>query len=311
MASNDGQFEQANSSGFPDEMIRRFLLGDLNATERPVFEQRLLVDDALAARVRLAELELADDYAYRQLSSAERELITEKFLLSADRERKVRVSRSLRDHFAPAPIASIGSSAYFNKLRSVFDRAQPAWRFAFAAVIFILLIGTVWVVVKKEPGIKEALTHPFRKHSSSSTEPTVSHHPTNVSAPEHQTSPSPMPVHDQTAASPLIVSVALLPMASSPGDATPWISLPKGDEDIARLQLAVKPDQLGPYRAELLTSEGQPVLSGELIKAPDNGAQVNFDVPARLLKSGDYQIRLSRDNAGANENLGSYYFRVQ
>jgi len=310
MASNNGQFEQANSSGFPDEMIRRFLLGDLNATERPVFEQRLLVDDALAARVRLAELELADDYAYRQLSNAERELFTEKFLLSADRERKVRVSRSLRDHFAPAAVAG-GSAAYINRLRAVFGVSQLAWRFAFAVVVLLLLFGAALLVIK-EPRLARQITNsivPRRRLA-----PSVPHeasHSNNTSAPEHQTTPSPMPVHDQTAASPLIVSVALLPMASSPGDATPWISLPKGVEDIARLQLAVKPDQLGPYRAELLTSERQPVLSGELIKAPDNGAQVNFDVPARLLKSGDYQIRLSRDNAGANENLGSYYFRVQ
>ena len=310
MASNNGQFEQANSSGFPDEMIRRFLLGDLNATERPVFEQRLLVDDALAARVRLAELELADDYAYGQLSSAERELITEKFLLSADRERKVRVSRLLRNHFAPAAVAG-GSAAYINRLRAVFGVRQLAWRFAFAVVVLLLLFGAALLVIK-EPRLARQITNsivPRRRLA-----PSVPHeasHPNNTSAPEHQTTPSPMPVHDQTAASPLIVSVALLPMASSPGDATPWISLPKGDEDIARLQLAVKPEQLGPYRAELLTSEGQPVLSGELIKAPDNGAQVNFDVPARLLKSGDYQIRLRRDNAGANENLGSYYFRVQ
>jgi hypothetical protein len=310
MASNNGQFEQANSSGFPDEMIRRFLLGDLNATERPVFEQRLLVDDALAARVRLAELELADDYAYRQLSSAERDLITENFLLTTDRERKVRVSRSLRDHFAPAAVAG-GSAAYINRLSAFFGLSQLAWRFAFAIVVLLLLFGAALLVIK-EPRLARQITNsivPRRRLA-----PGVPHeasHANNPSAPEHQTTSSPMPVHDQTAASPQIVSVALRPMASSPGDATPWISLPKGDEDIARLQLAVKPDQVGRYHAELLTSERQPVLSGELIKAPDNGAQVNFDVPARLLKSGDYQIRLSRDNAGANENLGTYYFRVQ
>ncbi len=310
MASNNGQFEQDNSSGFPDEMIRRFLLGDLSATERPAFEERLLVDDALAARVRLAELELADDYAYGQLSGTERELITEKFLLSADRERKVRVSRSLRDHFASAPNTSTGSAAYFKKVRSVFTIAQPVWRFAFAVVVLLVLFGAALLVIK-EPRIVRRIANvvvPRRRPTPSA--PREAGHPNNTLAPEHQTTPSAMPVHDQTVA-PMIVSVSLMPTAASPGDATPWISLPKGDEDIARLQLAVKLDQLGPYHVELLTSAGQPVLSGELIKAPDNGAQVNFDVTARLLKSGDYQIRLSGDNAGATEELGKYYFRVR
>ena len=79
-----------------------------------------------------------------------------------------------------------------------------------------------------------------------------------------------------------------------------------------RLQLALKVNQPGPYRAELLTVAGQSVFSAESITAADNGsARIDFDVPAHLLKTGNYQISLGRDNAGAKENTGSYYFRVQ
>ena len=110
----------------------------------------------------------------------------------------------------------------------------------------------------------------------------------------------------------MIVSVALLPAASWPGDATAWIDLPKGEQDIVRLLLALKPDQSGPYQAELLTGDGQSLFSAASINSADNGsAQVEFDVPARLLKPGKYQIKLTRDNAGAKESVVSYYFRVQ
>ena len=91
----------------------------------------------------------------------------------------------------------------------------------------------------------------------------------------------------------------------------PSLALPKDEQAIVRLQLALTPNRSGTYRAELLTVEGQTVFSAESIRAPKRGsAQIDFDVPARLLRSGDYQIRLARDNAGMNEDLGRYYFRV-
>jgi len=92
----------------------------------------------------------------------------------------------------------------------------------------------------------------------------------------------------------------------------PSVNLPKGDQDVLRLQLALKPDQTGPYRAELLTVDGQSVLNAESIKAVESeNAQINFEVPARLLKIGSYQVRVRRDKTEGQEIIGSYYFRVQ
>jgi hypothetical protein len=102
-----------------------------------------------------------------------------------------------------------------------------------------------------------------------------------------------------------------VPAASSDSASMPSLTLPKGEQAIVRLQLAVTPNQQRTYRAELLTVDGQTVFSAESIRAPeDGGAQIDFEVPARLLKTGNYQIRVARDNAGVQENLGRYYFRV-
>lgn len=312
MASDNGQTAPNSSSEFSDETIRRFLLGDLSAAEQPAFEQRLLIDHGLAARVRLAEFELADDYADESLVSGERELVEEAFLLSADREQKVRVSRSLREHFAPAPVSSVASPAatYLARLRSAVNFARPAWRFAVAAVIFILLIGTVWVVVKKEGRIKEEITkHLPRRRSPNPIVPVESNHPTNNSTPDHRPASSPMPVHEQPPLAPGKI-ISLTPVESSDDSNLPFASLPKGDSDIVRLQLALKGNQPERFRVEVLTSEGSSIFTSESIAA-GGSTPTNFDVPARLLKSGNYQIRLVRENAGASEEVGSYYFRVQ
>ena len=78
-----------------------------------------------------------------------------------------------------------------------------------------------------------------------------------------------------------------------------------------QLQLVLKPDQSGPYQAELLTVEGASVFSIDSLKPNDWGAPIDFNVPAKLLKTGDYLIKLSRDDGGSKESVAAYYFRVQ
>jgi hypothetical protein len=313
MTSAKGHAELSDSPRFPAEMIRRFLLGSLNAAEQPVFEQRLLLDDDLAARVRLAEFELADDYAYERLSEAEKDLFKENFRLSADRDRQVRVSRSLRDRFAPVP-ASSGSAVavYLKTLRPIFSFRRPVWRIAFAAAMFLLLLGTVWVAVKKEARIKEAITRQIRRHRSPNPSlPVESNHPEGNSTPEHQTASPPMPIHEPTPATGRAVIGVVVILKLSEGS-VPTAGLPTGTDDFVGLRIDLKANQPGPFRGELLTGDGQNVLGAESIKVSNvSDTQIDFEIPAPLLKPGNYQFRLVRDNAGTEENMGSYYFQIQ
>jgi hypothetical protein len=119
-----------------------------------------------------------------------------------------------------------------------------------------------------------------------------------------------MGVHDQTSAP--SITITLVPEASSDRGNIASLSVPEGEQAIVRLQLALMPNQSGSYRAELLTVDGKTVFRAESIIAPESAsAQIDFDVPGRLLRSGDYQIRLARNKAEIKENLGRYYFRVR
>jgi hypothetical protein len=287
----------------PDEVIRRFLLGGLGASEQPEFEEQLFSDDGLNGRVRRAEFELADDYAYGRLNQADHSLFEKKFLVSAERRRKIEVSSVLRERFATAPVAKLG---VFDRLRSLFPVTRPAWRLAFGAVLLLILFGTALLVIK-EPRLPQQIVRKLiPRRLAPRSESKEANHPTNDSSPQHQETPSPMPDHDQSSSSTVNVSLAV------DNSAVPIVSMPKGVQDFVRFQLAVSADQRGPYRAELFTVEGQTVFSAESIKAAETpGASVDFDVAATLLKPGNYQIKLTRDNAGAKESLGIYYFRVQ
>ncbi|HMJ24491.1 MAG TPA: hypothetical protein VK475_01615 [Pyrinomonadaceae bacterium] len=287
----------------PDEMVRRFLLGGLSSSEQPGFEEQLFLDDGLDGRVRRCEFELADDYAYGRLDQAERDLFEKRFLVSADRRRKIEVSTVLRERFAPAPIAKLG---VVERLGSLFPATRPAWRLAFGAVLLLILFGTALLVIK-EPRLTQRIANtiiPRRRAPRSA--PQEAAHPTNDSGPQHQETPSPMPFHDQSSSS--IVSVAL----EAQSGAVPTVSVPKGAQDVVRFQLAVPADQQGPYRAELLTIGGQAMFSAETIQSADRPeASVDFDAPAALLKPGNYQIKLTRENVSATEGVRAYYFRVQ
>jgi hypothetical protein len=305
------------SNQFSDNAIRRFLFGRLRPAEQTTFEEHLFTDDSLEARVRLAEFDLADDYALERLSAADNEAFEEKFLLSSERERKLEVSTALRDRFASAPtVAPKGAKALISeRFRLLFGFNQRAWRLAFGVAILVVLVGMVWLLVK-EPRIKEGIrVNIFNRRAPApapAPTPRLAGHSNNTSSmPEHHPTPSPMPVHEP-APSPVILSVDLFSDASRGRDKIPLIDLPKGEHDIVRLQLALKRNQTGSYRADLLTVDDRIIFSSQLLQWTDTEAgQVDFDVPAASLKTGDYRVSLSRADVGSKRTVASYYFRVQ
>jgi hypothetical protein len=303
--SNQGGDEGRKVSG---ETIRRFLLGLLSTAEQPAFEESLFVDEGLNTRVRLAELDLADDYAFERLSAEERVLFEKRFLLTQDRRRMLQVSEGLRQRLSSQPVAGAEKRRVLDRLRHLLRFNRPAWRFAFGVVIFLLLFGTAWLVIK-EPRIADQITkriHPRRSPVPSASREAA--HPIGTSSPEHQSTPSPMPVHEQTTA-PVEPAVVNLAPAGAPSNEMPAFTLPLGAADVVRLQLNLNPDQAGPFRVELMTVDGSTVYRGDSAGVGAN-SRIDFDVSARLLKKGDYQIKLSRNREGSPEAIGTYYFRL-
>lgn len=302
---------------FSDKAIRRFLFGRLDSAEQTTLEKYLFTDDALEARVRLAEFDLADDYALERLSAAEREAFEEKFLRSAARKRKLTISTAMCDRFAS--ISTVVTTApkgaktsISERWRLLFSLNQRAWRLGFGVAILVVLVGTVWLLVK-EPRIKEGIRVGIfnrRAPAPAPSEPRPAAHANNTSsAPEHRITASPLPPHEPTA-SPAILSVDLISAASRDRYKIPLLDLPKGEHDIVRLHLALKLNQTGSYRADLLTKDGSSVFSADGLKFNESGAGIEFDVPARLLRPGDYQIRLGRPANETARGETKYYFRV-
>ena len=309
--NNDQYHDGKGTQEFSDETIRRFLLGGLSASEQPIFERRFITDDDLDTRVRLAELDLADDYAFERLNTLDRERFEQKFPLTSDRQKQVLVSKVLRDRFSFTAATWSKEHTVTQKMRELFGLSRPAWRIAFGFLILLILFGTAWLVIREPRIVRQIANQLTPRRSPQRSVPREVNHPTNQSSPEHQTTPSPMPEHDLTASSPIASSIVLIPDVPYNSNRAPSVNLPKGEKDLVRLQLVLKLDEPGPHRAELLTIQGQSVFSADSLQSADSRAEVDFDVPSHLLNAGDYQIRLSRSDRGSKEKVTSYYFRVQ
>src|SRR6185503_21346599 len=98
MAEDKGQIGANGSSSVPDETLRLYLLCRLSDDERLQLDQRLLIDDEMAERVQLAESELMDEYASGGLDSVEREFFEKRFLTTAARREKLRLSSALHEY---------------------------------------------------------------------------------------------------------------------------------------------------------------------------------------------------------------------
>lgn len=311
MADNHNHFHENGSPEFSDEAIRRFLLGALSTSQQPLFEQRLIADDGLDARLSLLEVELADDYAFGRLSAADQTRFEEKFLLTSDRRQTLEVSMALRERFSSPTAAAIAArskrATIAERLKHLLGLDRPAWRIAFGVLILAILFATAWLTIREPRIVKRFIPRraPARPTPGATSE---AHHPSDkLSAPAHGEASPTMPVHEPT-----VLTVVLGPALSASNETMPTVSLPKIRPEIVRLQLTLLRDQPGVYRAELRAVGGQTVFKAGPIKPGGNeGAVIDFDVPARLLITGDYQIELSRGHEGSKETVASYYFRVQ
>jgi hypothetical protein len=337
MAELTGEFDKDRTAAPSDEAIRRFLLSRLNSDEQTRLENNLFgaegPNEDLEERVRAAELELADDYAFQRLSETERELFERKFLVTLDRKRKLEVSAALRNHLAalaaaratadPRSRESADTTSQIAPLREHTSAAsagilswlgfkRPALGFALAFALLVIVCGVVWLALKNQRVIaKRDAVGTATPEARPSAQPSLT--------PETTVSPRPTPKITPTPNEPestsLVATFLLLPNAVRDGGEMSRVRIPQssvGGHHVVRLQLALEVDEPGSHSAELLTAEGRPIYVGRKLKthSADSNSPIVFDVPARLLKPGDYQVKLNWIVGGSVTRGGRYYFRV-
>ena len=296
----------SESIHFKSDIIRRFLLGRLAASEREVFERRFLTGDDLHERVRAAEIELADDFVRGRMNRFDRQRFAKTFVVTEARRRTVAVSNALNNRFSSSRTKvkpAVSSWA------DVFAISRPVWRVAFGALVLLLLIGSVWLVTKEPNLVRRIIPKRVPAKPAAIATPVEANHPSDTAPPLHQETSSP-PAHESSLpTTPTESAIVTTAVPSTDASQAPIITLPEGMMGKVRLELAMERNETGEFKAELLMTN-QTVLVMDAVKVGSNG-QLDVDVPVQLIKAGDYEIRLTSLQNTPNQIVASYYFRVR
>jgi len=285
-----------NHHEFSDEAIRRFLLGELTGGDQSHFEEQLFTDDDLAARVRLAELELCDEYASKRVSDREQQIFRERFLLTLDRKQALEVSTALGDRFR----AKSTEHSFIERIKDLININQAVWKYGFAALILIIVLATFLLVTKDDSRIAHWIPKRVAPRPTATATPQIMHHSTNAPAPAHNEQSPELPLHDSLTPSVVLTS-------NNPIDSSPVIT--NANRDVVRFEIILDQPAAEFYDVNITTLSGESVFSANAIKRAED--KLVLDVPASAINSGDYQVSLTRSDDEAKQSAGIYYFRVR
>lgn len=272
-------------------ILRQYLLGELSAESRQPVEERLLTDSDFLEELAITEEELIDQYLSGDLAAPETESFETHFLATPVHRRKLTFARAFKKYVA----ATTDTEASDNKASDVLvpdagasDLADtsytqpPPSRSFFPAFLNIRsplvgfsLAAVLLLLVGGGVGV-------WRMSSNRS------------SSNQH------------------VISVVLTPGAARSEGEIKRVTIPPAT-DAVDLQLEITQGDYPSYRAMLLTDEGREAFTQTGLKAQtaNNSRFVNFNVPAKELSLGDYQVKLSGQSATNEfEDLASYTFRV-
>ncbi|MFN2578856.1 MAG: hypothetical protein ABR607_14340 [Pyrinomonadaceae bacterium] len=289
---------EKHQNDFADDLIRSFLLGEMTGRDQSQFEERLLTDDELAGRVRLAELELCDEYAAAGSSGPERQVFRERFLLTTGRRQTLKVSTALGDRFTTTP----SEHSIIERMKSLINLHQAVWRYAFAALILIMVLTTALLVTRDHSRIATWIPKRVAPRPTATALPQISHHSANRPAPDHNEQSPALPLHESLEIDAVLFSQTAISSAAV-------IKQPNKSRRVL-IELVLDEPRSESYYINLMT------VSGDTVFATDSKARVDdnkilFYVPGEVMKVGDYQISLTRIAGESKEDAGVYYLRVR
>jgi len=267
------------------DVLERYLLGEVSDDERSQIEQGYFADDAFFDQLVDVQNDLVDSYVRGTLPPAERKRFEERFLNSGSGIARVEFARALQQRIAARSGRKTGS---FRLL-------------AIAASIAIIVIAAAWMTFT----LQRRTQLPFTE--------------SRPKAPPQQRTTPPTPVQAQTQTAPLqskpaastLVTVLLTPGGTRESEAaTPLVLRPA--PQFVRVELVLEDDRYDSYAAELQDVEGSVLWKEQSLRATTapSGRTVAVSVPAKLLPPGDYIVVLQGIRRGQASEINNYTFTV-
>jgi len=278
------------------DLLRRYLLGDLEEDQREKIEAGLLTDEKLFDAIADVRDEMIDDYSFDILPERDRKLFDTNFVLNPERLHKLRVSTALA-HYRDAnlaPVSSMQASAPLSLIQRIFA-GRKRWRLATALVSSLVLLAIGY-------GGWRAYEHYQLKQRVEEL---------RVKQLQVEQYLAKLNGQDLSAHSDSMLSLTLRPLLRE-SKATNKVRISARTE-ILELRLEAKESNFPVYRADIEDSDGVRLYSVENLRwRQDNGAIVVFlRLPSQLLSPATYQIHLQGISAQQQTvDIGRYPFQI-
>jgi len=318
-----------------EKLISQYLLGELPEEQQVEIEDRAFSDKDYLATITTVENDLIDEYVRGELSPSDRQRFESRFLASAERRKRVEFAKALRTAFSEskAPeknvVPRVTGWSWRESLYAFLNGLNPAARLAFAAAAILVVAGAALLFVEtlrlrrqvmqlqaeKQAGqdFQQAL-EAERKRNEELNARLDQEKQQREQTDESLRQLTETPEAKNPAPPPVIASLMLLPGLSRGGGQKPTLDL-SNDARLVRLQVGIDPEeQYKSFAVELRTLAGRQVWNRENLAARTRRGSraVGLTLPATVLKSGEYELRLrGLTEGGGSEDVGFYYFNVR
>jgi anti-sigma factor RsiW len=276
-----------------DDILIRYLRGELAEAERDRVEELYFADDRLYARLQTLESQMIDSYVRGRLPPDQRDRFARMVQDSPGLRQKVEFAEALR-RLAEREATAPSPRPWWQAVLGFLQVQTPAIRMALAAAAVVLVAAAIVYFQQARRG-----STPVRQAAVAHPRPAVK-------------SPARTPDTAQQRAVPVLAFV-LSPLERSGGEEN-RVVVPAGESTI-RLQLNLEDGQMEPLSATIRTADGVTVDEFNGLKPQSAGPgrrAVFVSVASSRLREGQYVVRLSHAVAGGSTELvGGYSFRVE
>jgi hypothetical protein len=300
-----------------EELLGRFLLGDLSESERALVEDRFLANEDFFQELLIGEDDLIDAYVRGELPAAERALFERCCLTTQHERQRVEFARTFYNSISgkTGTIANTReqgtTGSWWRSLFGKFVGGRPALSFTLAAALLVIALGGLWLLIER------TRTRPATQQEQAGRTLTVqpSQPPTPMTAAEHsqpeKETPGPTPLETPKRTAVVVATYTLLPGTVRGEGGANSIVLPGGTTEV-RLRLALEGVAYKKYRATLSTPEGAQLWSHLVTnRSSIKSDLLTLSLPTKLFKGSDYVLTVSGVNAdGKWESVADYSFRV-
>lgn len=276
-----------------DQEFKTYLLGTATEAERTAIDRSLLTNESEFEQLLLAEDDLIEASIRHELSPAEQTQFEQFFLADPERQQKLRLALALhryandpsKSSFGEVKLAVTGTAGvpWWAVLR------RPAWQLAMVSVL--LIVALVGLKAFFNPAEPEQIAH----SSPAPASPKATIAPSTVSA------------------GAAVLLVELLPGQTRAAKARPKEIQPALDHGNVQFKLYLRKRAYPAYEVILQADdeEGQKLTGQVKPQTSQDGNYVIVNVPATVLGSGDYRIKLEGLTPNGNEQADGYWFTVK